>query len=81
LILSLKFPDLFLTALNIAGGFGIILLFGILPSVIAVSKSKGWRREAAFLIMLVFIAAFVFEVFQETGMLRIKPEVEYYKGN
>ncbi|MFA5316165.1 MAG: aromatic amino acid transport family protein [Dehalococcoidales bacterium] len=81
LILSLKFPDLFLTALNIAGGFGIILLFGILPSVIAVSKSKGWRREVAFLIMLVFIAAFVFEVFQETGMLRIKPEVEYYKGN
>jgi len=81
LIISLIFHGIFLKALNIVGGFGIILLFGILPSVIAISKTKGWRREVAFLIMLVFLGAFVFEIFQETGLLRIRPEVEYYKGN
>jgi tyrosine-specific transport protein len=81
LIISLIFHGIFLKALNIVGGFGIILLFGILPSVIAISKTKGWRREVAFLRMLVFLASFVFEIFQETGLLRIRPEVEYYKGN
>ncbi|MFA5316597.1 MAG: aromatic amino acid transport family protein [Dehalococcoidales bacterium] len=80
-VVALIFHGIFLRALNIVGGFGIILLFGILPSVIAISKTKGWRREVAFLIMLVFLGAFVFEIFQETGLLRIKPEVEYYKGN
>ena len=32
-ICAMKYPDIFLTALNTAGGFGAVILFGILPAL------------------------------------------------
>jgi tyrosine-specific transport protein len=76
-IISLIYPDIFLHALNIAAGFGIVMLFGIMPGIIAMSKALPRRRLIPVIVFCLFAGAFLFEVLQETGMLRIKPHVEY----
>ena len=75
--ISLIYPDIFLSALNIAAGFGIVMLFGIMPGIIAISKTTGWRRWVSTVVLVLFISAFAFEALQETGMLQIHPDVEY----
>jgi tyrosine-specific transport protein len=76
-IISLIYPDIFLHALNMAAGFGIVMLFGIMPGIIAISKAMPRRRLIPLIVFCLFAGAFLFEVLQETGMLRIKPDVEY----
>lgn len=39
-IIALIYPDIFIKALNVAGGIGIVTLFGILPCLIAVLKKE-----------------------------------------
>ena len=39
LLIALIYPDIFLQAINIAGGFGIVTLFGVLPSIIAMLRT------------------------------------------
>lgn len=78
LIVSLVYPDLFLKAVNVAGGFGIVLLFGILPGVLAFRNASGWRRVIAVIVLILFAFAFIFEFMQETGMSKIRPEAEYH---
>lgn len=79
ILISLLYPDIFLDAMNIVGGVGIVILFGILPAVIHIKKSAT-RLSAALgiLMLLVFISFLLFEVCQETGLLKIDPECEYY---
>jgi tyrosine-specific transport protein len=77
IFISLIYPDIFLHALNIAAGFGIVMLFGIMPGIIAITKTRGIKRTISIIILLLFTGAFIFEILQETGMLRIKPNVEY----
>jgi len=43
LVLSLLYPDIFLSALNVAGGFGAVILFGILP-VLMVWKGRYFQK-------------------------------------
>jgi tyrosine-specific transport protein len=81
LIVSLVYPDIFLKALSIAGGFGIVLLFGILPAILAIRTTGGWRKAVAIIILILFAFAFIFEFMQETGMSRIRPKVEYHIPN
>lgn len=76
-VISLLYPDIFLYALNMAAGFGIVMLFGIMPSIIIMSKVSGRRRLIPAIVFALFMGAFLFEVLQETGMLTIKPNVEY----
>jgi tyrosine-specific transport protein len=76
-IISLIYPDIFLHALNMAAGFGIVMLFGIMPGIIAISKAMPRRRLIPLIVFCLFAGAFLFEVLQETGTLRIKPDVEY----
>lgn len=37
-VIALLYPDIFIKALNVAGGIGIVTLFGVLPCLIAVLK-------------------------------------------
>jgi len=80
LAISLIFPDIFIKAIDVAGGFGIVMLFGILPSILAITKRRGWRRVLAFIMLILFIGAIAFDSFQETGKFKIHPRAEqFYK--
>jgi tyrosine-specific transport protein len=80
LVIALVYPDIFLDALNIAGGFGIVTLFGILPSIIALRKARTPLEKGLGLTMLLLFALFLLaEAGQEFGLLRILPETEYWQ--
>jgi len=57
------------------------MLFGIMPAVMFIHKSSGWRRAVAAAFLELFSMALVFEALQETGLLRIRPEAEHYLPN
>lgn len=80
-MISLTHPDIFLTSLNIVGGVGIVVLFGILPAIIALLKARsGNARMLAILMLALFSTCLLLEIAQETGFLRIKPQVEYWSS-
>ena len=39
-VIALLYPDIFIKALNVAGGIGIVTLFGVLPCLISVLKKE-----------------------------------------
>jgi len=79
LVISLIYPDIFLKALDIVGGIGIVVLFGILPCIIALMKAKRLiSRIFCILILLFFVGLFGLEIMKESGILKIKPQVEYW---
>lgn len=79
LLVSLIYPDIFIKSLNVVGGVGLVLLFGILPSIIGLIK---WKRKSLKIIAIVLIIIFSFlmflEIAQEIGLLKIDPDLEYW---
>jgi tyrosine-specific transport protein len=77
------YPDIFLKALNVVGGFGVGTLFGILPGVLLVRRgAPGSRtRRLGWLLVGVFVCVLLVELAQETGMLQISPDVEYWSAH
>ena len=64
LVIAISYPDIFITALKYAGGYGSALLLGLLPIVMAMSQRQKYP-EAKQLIpggfcMLILLALFVF---------------------
>ena len=81
LAVTLFYPNLFLRALDLVGGVGISLLFGILPGVLLIRQARSSRARALGLVMVFcFLGILVFEIFQEAGLLRIDPETELWKA-
>ncbi len=65
-IISLVNPNIFLKAINVVGGYGIVVLFGILPSIIAlIRKQAGLRQRVA---ALVFLLLFTLVLLCQFGM-------------
>jgi tyrosine-specific transport protein len=82
LLFTLLYPKIFLRALNIVGGFGIVTLFGILPCIIAIKRGRSSLSRALGIVMLIiFSSFFALELAQETGWLKIKPQVEHWRHN
>lgn len=77
--IALVYPNIFLRALNIVGGFGIVTLFGIFPSIIAFRKARtaGWKAVSAICFAL-FTLFLIFEFAQEFGVLKLTPDMEYW---
>ncbi|MCF7791156.1 MAG: hypothetical protein K9M56_04070 [Victivallales bacterium] len=73
LIISLIDPSIFLKAIDIVGGIGIVLLFGILPSIITIIKPKVKfsMKIISVIMLLIFLSVFMFEVVQKTGLAQI----------
>jgi tyrosine-specific transport protein len=72
--------DIFLKPIDFTGGFGIVTLFGILPGIIATRKAVTRRPKILALVMLLlFSVFFLLETSQEFGLLKISPDVEYWK--
>ena len=83
LAISYLYPDIFLKALDVVGGVGIVTLFGVLPVLITIldkSSSKKLKTICAFALVFAIVVLIV-EIMQETGMLDLKPWVEYHKNN
>jgi tyrosine-specific transport protein len=80
LLVSLIYPQLFLKAINVVGGVGIVVLFGVLPSVIYIkgSRSRG-ARCLGLAIFILFLFCFLLEIGQEAGMLSLRPDVEHWE--
>ncbi|MEA1928011.1 MAG: aromatic amino acid transport family protein [Candidatus Auribacterota bacterium] len=80
LIIAALFRNIFLSALNIVGGIGIVMLFGILPGVIAVKRAATTGKKVlAYSILTLFSLFFILEICQEVGLLRLKPHVEHWQ--
>ena len=76
LIVSYLFADIFLKAINIAGGIGIVLLFGVLPSIIFYKKtiSKVGKLASVFF-FIAFAIALCIVALQTFGVLNLEPQV------
>ncbi len=78
LLITLIYPSVFLKALNLVGGVGIGLIFGVFPGVLLVKYSSRRGRLLGWVIVVAFAAVLVFELAQEFGLLQIHPDVEYW---
>ncbi len=79
LAITLLYPDAFLKALNIVGGVGIVLLFGLLPGVIALKWARGFFGHAIGVVLLLLFGSFlIVEIAQEAGFLTIDPQIEHW---
>jgi len=79
-VIALVYPDIFLKAIDIAGGFGIVMLFGILPSIIAIRKaSTSGQRILGYMMLALFGIFFLVEAAQEMGILNMSAELEHWK--
>lgn len=81
LLISVVYPDIFLRALDVVGGVGIVVLFALLPLLLVLRD-----RKRAFLFRFFCLVAFLFallilsaEMLQETGLLELAPHVEYHR--
>ena len=74
-------PELFLTALNVAGGVGVALIFGVAPALLVIRGRPGSIKPRPVLgwFMLLFFAGMVcLELMQEFGFLAVAPQVEHF---
>ena len=80
LFITLCYPNLFLVALNVAGGVGIGIVFGILPGMMLLKMRETFKPGLALGmgVILFFGAIMGLELLQETGRLNIKPQVEHW---
>lgn len=78
LVISLVYPSIFLKAINVVGGIGIVTLFGVLPCVIALIRS-GKRvslKVVAIVFLVLFASVLTFQVAEEFGWIKINPKAE-----
>ena len=82
-LISILYPAIFLKAINIVGGVGIVILFGILPCFIAYIKMKKlWQRVMISVFMILFIAVLVFQIGDQTNLINLRPKaMDHYVVN
>ena len=73
---ALVYPDIFLRAINIVGGIGLDLLFGIFPAYLLLRYGMKGTRWFGRLMMIAFFIVLILEIGQECGVLSIRPGVE-----
>ena len=80
-IVALVYPNLFLKALDLVGGIGILLVFGFLPGLMVIKSKRNqaiWQRLGGYVMLFMFGLLILLELFQELGWLQIHPNVEYW---
>jgi len=73
LIISLINPNIFMSALNVTGGIGIIILFGVLPCALAIIKKSLSRpfKIAGWIFLILFLIVLLFEIASVVGLIHI----------
>ncbi|MCP3968608.1 MAG: hypothetical protein GY750_20020 [Lentisphaerae bacterium] len=75
LVIALLYPDIFLKAINVVGGVGIVTLFGILPCIIAFMKTKRKAVKVTSIVLLIlFSAVLLLQLGEDFGFIDIQPE-------
>ena len=76
------YPDLFLVALDVVGGVGLVLLYLILPALMLL-KTRGARggltRLGGWILLLLAVGLLCIELLQELNRLGIGPDNEFWK--
>ena len=75
------YPDLFLMALDVSGGLGVALVFGLAPALIllkAAGRGFAWQRLLAYGLFALFLILAGLEIAQEAGWLQIAPSLEHW---
>ena len=83
-LIALLYPAIFLKALDVAGGIGIVTLFGILPCMIAVCKKSCpvFLRLAGIIFLLFALAALITALINlGGGKPDLSPECREDHGN
>ena len=79
-LVAISDTGVFLKALDMVGGVGIALLFGLLPGYLALQKaSSGPGRILAMAVICFFALILGFEICQELGLLALDPGSELWK--
>ncbi len=72
LLIALIDPDIFLKAIDVVGGIGIVILFGILPAIITLKKPGSIKFKVFSVVcMLVFVLTLVFVIIKLTGIMKV----------
>ncbi len=83
ILIAIIWPDVFLKAVDVVGGIGIVILFGLLPSLIAILKKTNTLRFRILgvVFLLLSLLALGIETAQEFGLTQMHPDadVEYWK--
>ena len=82
-LVALFYPDLFLAALDISGGLGVALVFGISPAVILLRSGGAGLAGKKFIsygLMVLFAALCLLEIAQEAGWLQLAPSMEHWSS-
>jgi tyrosine-specific transport protein len=80
LLVAVFYPGLFLEALDMVGGVGIALLFGVLPGLLLFKDSQTTLgRSLSIFIVAFFLLVLLFELGQEFGLLTIDADTEVWK--
>ncbi len=69
-----------LKAIELVGGVGIDIIFGILPGVLLIKYGRGTKRAFGCFIVACFTVVLFFELGQEFGFLAISPHSEYWNA-
>jgi tyrosine-specific transport protein len=80
LLVGILYPDIFLVAINLVGGVGECIIFGILPGFIVwkYSPQGSIRKYSGMLLIICFALVLIIELGQEFGLLHLSPNVEYW---
>ncbi len=72
------YPNLFLEALDLAGGLGVGLVFGLAPALMLLRwrPASPWVRLGGWALLILFAGIVCLELAQEAGWLHIRPDVE-----
>jgi tyrosine-specific transport protein len=74
-------PAIFLKAVNLVGGVGIDIIFGILPAVLVLKYAPRRWKWAGVVLGALFLIVLVVELGHEFGFLNLKPDVEYWTSH
>ncbi len=79
-VIALIYPDIFIKALNVAGGIGIVTLFGVLPCLISVLKKENSLKfkllGGFFLILSIAALIIVIGMLCNIGIFNPNPQNE-----
>lgn len=77
--IALIYPDFFIGALDLAGGIGGVLIFGVFPALLIIKYSKrkvNIRSLGGVLLVIIFVFLISFEILQQFNTFKIKPRIE-----
>jgi tyrosine-specific transport protein len=82
LIISFLFPNIFLKAIDIVGGIGIVILFGILPGIIFFLKANSFGKKVLAVAMIaLFSAVLLFQITEKAGFVKLTPRTAKLKSH